>query len=301
MDSNHPIQTETAPRASGFRKALLMISIAFLIGLGVMGWAVTRWEPARRLFLGASSGTATDVGARLDEASAPPPATIAPQPVTVTPGGDRVSALEDKLEKIDENADAASGNAGRAEGLLIAFAARRAIERGLALGYLEGALEQRFGKAQPRAVGIIIAASRQPVTTDALKQELDTLAPTLVGGGPDESWWTGFRRELSGLIIVRKSGTPSPDPVARLERAKGLIDAGRVDAALAEVARLPGAPRAEKWMADARRLVEAYRALDLLEASAIMLPQRAARIAPPPAPEAPKADEEQAPPAGNSV
>jgi hypothetical protein len=300
MDSDDPIQAEPPRRFSGFRKALLMISIAFLIGLGVMGWAVTRWDPARRLFLRTSSTSTTDVGARLDEASAPPPATIAPQPVTVTPGsGDRVSALEDKLDKIDENADAASGNAGRAEGLLIAFAARRAIDRGLALGYLEGALEQQFGKAQPRAVGIIIAASRQPVTTDVLKQELDALSPTLVGGGPDESWWNGFRRELSGLIIVRKAGTPSPDPVARLERAKSLIDAGRVDAALVEVARMPGAPRAEKWMASARRLVEAYRALDLLEASAIMLPQHAARTAP--APEAPKAEAEKAEPAGNSV
>ena len=42
---------------------------------------------------------------------------------------------------------AAAGSAGRADAMLVAFAARRAIDRGVALGYLEPLLVQRFGGA----------------------------------------------------------------------------------------------------------------------------------------------------------
>ena len=42
------------------------------------------------------------------------------------------------------------GSAGRADALVIAFAARRAIERGVALGYLEPLLVERFGASHQR-------------------------------------------------------------------------------------------------------------------------------------------------------
>ena len=50
----------------------------------------------------------------------------------------------------------AEGSAGRADALLVAFAARRAIDRGVALGYLETLLVDRFGSRHPRAVATIV-------------------------------------------------------------------------------------------------------------------------------------------------
>ena len=57
-------------------------------------------------------------------------------------------------------AQRAAGSAGRADALLVAFAARRAIDRGVALGYLETLLVERFGPTHQRAVATIVTASR---------------------------------------------------------------------------------------------------------------------------------------------
>src|SRR3546814_8952066 len=58
--------------------------------------------------------------------------------VTEQQGGldQRLAAAQQRLARLDLQAQAAAGNAARAEGLLIAFASRRAIERGVELGYL---------------------------------------------------------------------------------------------------------------------------------------------------------------------
>jgi hypothetical protein len=49
-----------------------------------------------------------------------------------------------------------------------------------------------------------------------------------------------------------------------------LLDDGRVDAARAEVARLPGANDAGAWMSAARRWVLTHQALDVIETAAIL-------------------------------
>ena len=64
------------------------------------------------------------------------------------------------------------GSAGRADALVIAFAARRAVERGVALGYLEPLLVERFGADHQRAVATIVTASRSPVTQAQLIERL---------------------------------------------------------------------------------------------------------------------------------
>ena len=68
---------------------------------------------------------------------------------------------------------------------------------------------------------------------------------------------------------MRQAGTVPVDPQSRIDRASRMVDEGRVDLALAEVARLPNRNKARDWMAMARRYAEAHRALDLLEAAAI--------------------------------
>jgi hypothetical protein len=48
------------------------------------------------------------------------------------------------------------------------------------------------------------------------------------------------------------------------------LEAGEVDAALAETMRLPGAGHASEWVARARRYIAAHRALDEIESAALL-------------------------------
>jgi hypothetical protein len=174
---------------------------------------------------------------------------------------------------IDNQSRAAVGNADRAEGLLVAFAARRALDRGVALGYIEGLLTQRFGDTQRAAVATVITASRQPVTLEELQEGLQQVGPELTGGAPDEDWWAALRAEMRSLVTVRREGAPSTMPAERLRRATRRLEAGQVDVALAEVLRMPGRENASEWIADARRYVAARRALDTIETAALLEPR----------------------------
>lgn len=185
----------------------------------------------------------------------------------------RVVQLEERLNRITVEAQAASGNAARAESLLVAFAARRALDSGNPLGYVEGQLRLRFGQAQPRAVATIINAAREPVTLADLRAGLTGVADQLTTPGPQISWWEALDHEARALLTIRRSSTASPRPEAAMERALRYIDAGRVSAALTEVADMPGKAAADRWMQYARRYIEARRALDLIETAAILEPR----------------------------
>ncbi|MGX7952863.1 hypothetical protein ACWPM1_09890 [Tsuneonella sp. HG249] len=155
---------------------------------------------------------------------------------------------------------------------MIAFAARRAIERGSDLGYLGDQLRLRFGDAQPNAVKTIIEFSRDPVTLDVLLARLDGLGPQLASSSSQ----AGFARlgnEISSLFIIRREATPSPQPSRRLERARLFLESGRIDKAIGEVGRLPGATHAASWLADARRFQTSRNALDLIETAAVQEPR----------------------------
>ncbi|WP_203234584.1 hypothetical protein, partial [Sphingomonas solaris] len=204
-----------------------------------------------------------------------------PDPARQAALDQRVASMEARIGQINARANAAVGNADRAEGLLVAFAARRALDRGVALGYIEGLLRDRFGAAQPQAVATIIATARKPVTLEELQAGLSEAGDRLTGGGPDESWLDGMRRELASLVVVRRASLPSPDPADRLARARRQIDAGHVTAALAEVARMPGSDNAADWIAAARRYAAARDALDVIETAALLEPRG---VRPPPAP-----------------
>ena len=181
----------------------------------------------------------------------------------------RLSELEQRTARINNDAQLASGYATRSENMLVAFAARRALDRGLALGYVEDQLRTRFGPTQPRAVAAILQAARDPVTVAELRAGLDTIAPELVTGQVSTGWLDSLRRELGNLIVIHRADTPSPLPVDRLTRARQMLEGGKVEAALAEVARMPGAPQAVRWTTGARRYIGARQALDTIEAAAI--------------------------------
>jgi len=184
----------------------------------------------------------------------------------------RVAAMEQRLAKLDLQLQAASGNAARTEGLLVAFAARRTIERGEPLGYLADQLKLRFADGHPNAVRTIINFSRNPVTLDQLSARLDGVAPQLVKAPPNEGAISWLGRELSNLFVIRRETTPSPEPERRLDRARLFLESGRIEPAIAEVQHLPNAQQAAGWIADAQRYDQVHQALDLLETTAILDP-----------------------------
>ena len=183
-----------------------------------------------------------------------------------------LATLEARAGAVDREALAAASNAGRAESLLLAFAARRAIDRGVGLGLLEQGLRERFAASQPRAVAVVLGTARTPVTLEDLRLGLETLAPELTSGMRDLGVMAAIQREIAGLIVIRRAGSPSPRPVDRMARARRALDAGQVEVALAEVRRLPGAARATSWIAAAQRYVSAHQALDQLELAALSTP-----------------------------
>ena len=258
--------TASQPRQALSWSARLAWSLLLLVaGAALAVWGLSRWEQ----------------GARFFGVVPPQPAPLVrqvPVAVPVQPGvqplaaadAARIAALEIRLAAIESQAQAAAGSAGRADALLIAFAARRAIDRGVALGYLEPLLLERFGGTHRAAVSTIVTASRDPVRLDRLAADYAALGPLLRGGGPEEGWWDRFRRELGSIVSIHRADTPSPQPQARFDRAQARLESGEVDQALAETMRMPGADNAGPWVARARRYISAHRALDELESAALL-------------------------------
>lgn len=252
-------------RRGNTRWLILLIAIAFIGGIVAAVLAYPKFV-AWRTGTTPQSAVAPVTGTSSRAVSPAVPLDAQRQDVLAT----RMTELEDRLARVLVATQAASGNATRAEGLLVAFAARRALDSGSPLGYVEGQLRLRFGQAQPRAVATIINAAREPVTLTDLQGGFEDIAPSLRTSPPGTSWWTSVEREVRGLVIVRKASTPSPLPERVIPRIQRLLSAGRVAPAMEEVARLPGKASAERWLQIARRYREARRALDLIETAAIL-------------------------------
>ena len=266
-------------RTSGPSRAFFGVAlISFLFGAAVVAYFTQRdgllggEEPATV----ASEVPASPLPSQSVSPTPSPSATAseAAERVAEQQGGieQRLAAAEQRLARLDLQSEAAAGNAARAEGLLIAFATRRALERGAELGYLADQLRLRFGDALPNAVRTVIAASRKPITLDQLIARLEGLAPEL-SQGEDQPSFSKLWNDLGSLFVIRREDAPSPQPEKRLERARLFLESGRVEAAIEEVRNLPGADRADQWIADAERYAGAQRALELIETSAVLEPR----------------------------
>jgi len=270
-------QPESAVRRRSLVSLLFVPLLAFVAGLAVMGWVLSRSGTADRwLGLVPASAVPKPAPQPVAQPQAPQPQ-LQPAAPAAAGAADpdllrRVGHVEERVAQLDLQARAAVGNADRAESLLVAFAARRALDRGLGLGYLETLLRQRFASSQPQAVATVLTAAHSPVTLEQLQSQLQDLTPKLTGGGPDQGWWQAFKTELAGLISVRKEGTPSPLPSEHLRRAQSALQAGQVPEALVEVMRLPGRANASGWIEQARRYVAARQALDAIETAALIGP-----------------------------
>ena len=258
----------------GWGARLLVALVLVIVGAAAATWGLAHYQPAARM-LGV-------VPAQQPPAMlTPKPVVMNPQPAAPAPASapaqdpaqqQRMASLETRLTAVETATQRAEGSAGRADALVVAFAARRAIDRGVALGYLENLLVDRFGAQHRAAVATIVTASHQPVRLDDLISEYDGLGPELRSGGPQDSWWTNFKREMGSMVELHSASRPAANPQARYERASTRLASGNVDEALAETMRLPGASRAGDWIAKARRYIAAHRALDEIE-SAALLPQ----------------------------
>lgn len=250
----------------GWGARLLVALVLMLVGAAGAVWALGHFRPAARL---------------LGIAIPAQPVTLTPKPVVLNtppaqaqppqqPSDERVAALEQRLSQVENATERAEGSAGRADALVVAFAARRAIDRGIALGYLESLLGNRFGAQHQAAVATIITASRQPVRLNDLIDEYEDLGHDLRRGGPQDNWWTNFKRQMGSLVEVHRADKPAANSDARYARALQRLQTGDVDQALAETMRLPGAAAADAWTTKARRYVAAHRALDEIESAALL-------------------------------
>jgi hypothetical protein len=205
-------------------------------------------------------------------APAPAPAVAPPDSATLFAReqelAGRLDQLEKRLGEADNGARTAASYANQAERLMISFAVRRAIERGLPLATLEGPLRRRFEQDHRDAVATIVQSAREPVTLEDLRVALDVIAPRL-SISPNDGMWSLFRRGLGDLVVLRDAGSPSPRPADRLKRARRALEEGQVEVARAEVMHMPGAANAESWVAAAGRYVAARTALREIEAAAM--------------------------------
>jgi hypothetical protein len=243
----------------------LIIAVALVLA-GAVGtaWALARYDQAAR-FLGV--GPTPPAQASVPQRVAAPPQAISQRAQI---DADRIAELESRLSRVERSTQRVEGSAGRADALLVAFAARRAVDRGVALGFLEPLLVDRFAETHPGAIATIITGSHSPVQLNELINDYRMLGPQLRSSAPEDGWWTQFRRELGSLIEVRRADRPSTQPDARYQRALAQLQDGEVDAALAETMRLPGAPHAEAWVRKARQYVSVHRALDEVESAALL-------------------------------
>ena len=272
----YPATVDAAPR-SPWRLTTVALILTLLIGGVGGGWlAMTFFGAAAVAPAAEPAATAATPKAMIPAQPAAAVQQLVAPPLTAAESGAiaaRLGLLEERLARITLAAESASGNAARAEALLVAFAARRAVERGFPLGSMEAQLRLRFGESQPNAVNSILSASANPLTTDQLKQKLDDLRSVLTVDN-QAGWLTRIGASLSSLIVVRSADEPSSRPNRRFERAVHAIDNGRVDEAIMEVEAMPGHadPLAASWLTEARRFNDARRALDLIETAAILEP-----------------------------
>lgn len=245
--------------------------LLLLVGAGLTIWGLSRWDAGARFF-GVAPPSAP---VRLVAPVASPAALAAPTPApAAATAADvaRLAALEARLQTVEGATRRAEGSAGRADSLLIAFSARRAMERGLALGYLEPLLADRFGPRHQGAVATLISAGRKPQTLDQLIADYQAIGPILQGPGKGEDWWTGLQRELGSLVSVHRADRANPMPGARYARALDRLRGGKVAEALAETMRMPGAsrPEVQPWIGRARQRIAVDAALDQIESEALV-------------------------------
>lgn len=232
-----------------WRAAVALSILAFVGGGLAISWlsssGLAPWEETPPV-------EATAPAAALPEAVPPPPV----NPMLASPVTPQI------LQPIADSA--------RTEAMLVAMAARRAIGAGAPLGDLGPRIEAAFGQSQPQALARIKAAEKEGMTPVKLAAEFDGVSGQLMR--QSEMTWARIRKEIMTMFVLHTSDAPPPAADAQLQRARDLILTGNVESAIRLVQAMPGAAKAQGWLAKARRYVETQRALDSLENAALAMP-----------------------------
>lgn len=229
------------------RSSLVLLLLAFLGGAALVGWLAS----TNRL-----PGSAEQ--AAIVSENQPPLVTYRKNSAPVVNSG--AIAVPTVL----------TGDAARIEAMVVAMAARRAVESGAQLGALEPRLNAAFGRIQPDALDTLISGARVPLTSGMLLAELDDIGEALKTR-PGTAWEIA-RREASNLFVLRREDSAPTGPAAQLEHARQQLVSGDVAGAARTVEAMPGAANGSNWLNKARRYVAMRRALDALDAAAVAIP-----------------------------
>ncbi len=229
-----------------FRTIALLLTLPFIGGALIAGWVIKQYD----LF-----------GADAPVVAPAAPITVQTERLIVPP------------PPVDSSTALAPGNSARTEGMLIASAARRAIDAGQPLGYVGDQLRLRFGGSQPQNVATLLSASARPVTLAGLQSGLDTIGDLLLSRSNSTGLLLRIQREMNELFVLRKAGTLSTAPSQRLLRAKKYAASGNIAAAISEVQKMPGAARGLDWLTKAGAYVATHKALDAIERAAATAPE----------------------------
>lgn len=283
MTFGSPLALQRSRTGRGRVVLVVLLILAALAGGAWYGWK-SGWLEVH--VSGLSVSPVPSPSASMSQAAAQTTANLAATDAALPATAAKVSALEQRLAELNQQAASAAGQASQAEALLVAFAARRAIERGQPLGYLETQLRVRFGATQQAAVDRVIAAGQKPMTLPMLTETFEKLSPQLIGGARSEGTWDWMTRQVSELFIIRHADSPSPTAESRAERVREALAGNRIDAAIAEVEHMPGKEAAIEWLAHARDLASVEHALDQLETAALSFPPTPPVVKPDAAPSA---------------
>ena len=293
MSSNYePIR----PSPSGgvkFRTIILLLLIAFIGGIISAGWAITRYDifqtgnSAPSIVMDrniikesgtADSETKPSQSAELARTAANQKTAIDNQSIR-----EPINNLGESLPPNDTRSQQASATVDRAESMLIAISARRAVDSGSALGYLEHELRLKFGNSNPDDVRAITDASNNPVRLATLQNQLDSASDILLSPSNDATIWDVIKKEMGELFVIRKAGSQPPQADRRLARIKTALANRDIETAILEMEKMPGAGSARDWIALAKRYMRVQQALDAIEKTALSIPSNILPTIQPPA------------------
>lgn len=278
-----------APKPGGSRWPWIvaLASLAFALGLLLSPWFET--EVRGRLF-GNTSSKAIDAAANpanqarglavLDarvKALEQTRAKGSADPARMVRAEAQVNELQSQVGalgvRVEGAVTGAAQDAQTAQSVMLAAAARRAIETGQALGPLEPPLRARFGQSYPGPVEALVATSARPVTLTRLQQDFGRIEGALASDPAAASdWWASVKSAIDSIASVRRAGEAHVDPAAQTALAAQRLANGDVAGAAAILARLPPSPAATGWLADARRYRAAQAAIAQIEAAALAPP-----------------------------
>lgn len=264
--------TQIVRRGLGW-KGVSAVSLTVLLGgLILAGWLVTRFD-----LLTPEAPSAESAQKAQDENSQPGFSAIAldSKPSGANTDSDvaaKVAALEKRIAQIDQQDGAAVAFSPSRGGVATALRARRALDSGASLSFIQAQLTQRFGDRYPQAVDALQQLANEPVTLDELRDDIARRGDAVIGRGGEASLWSRIQLELGELFMLRERGEPSTSPAHILQRAEEDISKGDLKSAIEKIAALPKNDASDAWLKSARRYQNAKDALDRIERGALSQP-----------------------------